>query len=83
MGMMHMKPNTKANIYVFTNMFVWILMSILAFFIIRRFIRIFFFRIVLSIAAVIGLAYFETWVLSRFVNRIAAFFLHDTTDRRK
>ena len=78
-----MKPNTKANIYVFTNMFVWIIMSILAVFIIRHYIRILLLRIVLSIAAVIGLAYFEERIFCRYVGKIVAFFLHDNADSRK
>lgn len=72
-----MNENTKANIYVFSNILAWILLSAIAVLIIFHFIEGLALRIILSIVAIIGLAYFEERIFCRIVGRIVAFFLHD------
>ena len=72
-----MKPNTKANIYVVANMITWIIFCVIAIVLIFHFVSGGILPIMLSIAAVIGLAYFEERILSRVVNRSVAFFLYE------
>lgn len=72
-----MKPDNKANVYVAANMFTWIILCAIAITLIVYFISRWILSNVLSIAAVIGLAYFEERIVSRVVNRIVAFFLHE------
>jgi predicted PurR-regulated permease PerM len=72
-----MKPNTKANIYVVANMITWIIFCVITIVLIFHFVLGGILPILLSIAAVIGLAYFEERILSRVVNRSVAFFLYE------
>ena len=72
-----MNVNQKATIYVFTNLLCFVILVFIAFFLIFRFIEAWVLRIILLIISFIGAAYFEERILSRFVNRIVAFFLKD------
>lgn len=72
-----MNVNQKATIYVFTNLLCFVILVFIAFFLIFRFIEAWVLRIILLIISFIGAAYFEERILSRFVNRIVAFFLQD------
>ena len=71
-----MKPNTEVNIYVFSNLAAWIILCLIAVKLICYFVTAWIFRGILSIAAVIGLLYFEERIFSRVVCRIVDFFLH-------
>lgn len=72
-----MKRNTKRNIYLFSNLLSWILLSTIAFLIIFNFIEVMILRVILLLVSVIGLAYFEERIFSRVVNLIVSFFLND------
>ena len=72
-----MNANQKAAIYGFANILCFVLLTIITIFLIFRYIKPFGLRLFLSIISFIGSAYFEERVLSRSVNRIVAFFLHD------
>ena len=71
------KENIYGFIYGLSNSLCCILLTFVAIFLIFRFIRLFELRIILSIISFIGAAFFEERILSSFVNRIVAFFLHD------
>ncbi|MBP0975847.1 MAG: hypothetical protein J6Z40_12435 [Oscillospiraceae bacterium] len=73
-----MNANQKAAIYGFANILCFVLLAFIAIFLIFRYIESFGLRIFFSVISFIAAAYFEERVLSRIVNRIVAFFLHDT-----
>ena len=72
-----MNGNQKATVYGFANLLCFVILAFIVIFLIFRFIGFFELRIILSVISLIGVAFFEERILSRFVNRIVAFFLHD------
>ena len=72
-----MKLNMKDHIYEVSNLIIWISLSVIAVVLIIRFVPGLILPTVLSIAAVIGLAFFCERNLCRAVGRIIAFLLHD------
>lgn len=72
-----MNENLKSNIYLFSNLFAWILLSIAVILIIVHLVETLVLRIILSVTGVTGMAYFEERIFCRVVGRIVAFFLHD------
>ena len=72
-----MNMNQKKTIYLIANLLCLFILAFIALFLIFRFIGSFLLRIILLVISFIGAAYFEERTLSRFVNRIVAFFLQD------
>lgn len=72
-----MNENLKGTIYACTNFLCLIILALIALFLIFHFIESLVLSIILSVISVIGAAYFEERILSRYVNSIVAFFLHD------
>ncbi len=72
-----MNDNLKTNIYLFSNLSAWILLSIAVILIIVHFVETLILRIILSVIGVIGTAYFEERIFCRIVGRIVVFFIHD------
>lgn len=72
-----MNENLKGTIYACTNFLCFIILALIALFLIFHFIESLVLSIILSVISVIGAAYFEERILSRYVNSIIAFFLHD------
>ena len=72
-----MNWDLKCTIYGFTNFLCFIILASIAVFLIFHFIKSVVLIMILSVISIIGAAYLEERILSRYVNSIIAFFLHD------
>ncbi len=70
-----MKKADSTTLCLICNLTAWLIFSAFAAAVILHFISLWLIRIPLILAAALGLAYFEQWVFSRFVNKAVEHFM--------